>query len=263
MQALKQLAKRIPGVRYLYHSGRRLIRYLYRSARRLYVRCTLRYKGTEDIFTDFALKNTWGGKDSISGRGSDAAQTRVIIEKLPVLFRDLGISTILDIPCGDFHWMNKVSLNGVDYIGADIVHDLIQGNKEKYESKDARFLHLNLIDDELPRADLILCRDCLVHLSFKDIFLALRNISRSKSEYLLTTTFPSRKENRDILTGEWRPLNLEIPPFDFPEPLRTINEGCTEGDGAYSDKSLGLWRIEEIEKDLYKMPDQRQIIRSA
>jgi hypothetical protein len=235
MQGVKQVAKKIPG-----------IPYLYRFLRKLYLGYKLKNTDTEKIFTDIFRRGKFGGKDSDSGPGSDLYQTRVIIKELPKLIRDLNISTILDIPCGDFLWMNSVNLDGVDYIGADIVNDLIQNNREKYERKNVNFRHLNIIDDELPKVDLILCRDCLVHLSFKAIFLALDNIFCSKSEYLLATTFTSRKKNRNIFTGEWRTLNLEIPPFDFPEPLRIINEACTECEGAYSDKSLGLWRIEEI-----------------
>ena len=241
MQVVKQLTKKIPGVPYLY-----------RSLRNLSLIYKLKNKDTKEIFTNIFRGNRFGGGDSVSGPGSNLSQTRIIIKELPKLLWDLNISTILDIPCGDFHWMNRVSLDDVDYIGADIVNDLIQDNKEKYKRKNLKFQHLNIIDDELPKVDLIFCRDCLVHFPFKDIFLALHNICYSESEYLLTTTFPSRKKNRDILIGQWRPFNLEIPPFDFPVPLRIINEACTEDEGAYSDKSLGLWRIEKIKKSLTK-----------
>ena len=148
--------------------------------------------------------------------------------------------------------MNTLNLEGVDYLGADIVDGLIQDNMEQYVRKNVKFQYLDLIHDELPKVDLIFCRDCLVHFPFKDIFLALHNICSSGSGYLLTTTFPSRQGNGDRLTGQWRPLNLEIPPFDFPEPRRIIHEACTEGEGAYHDKSLGLWRIEDIKKSLTK-----------
>ena len=36
---------------------------------------------------------------------------------------------------------------------------------------------------------MILCRDCLVHLTFDDARAALQNLRRSGSKYLLTTTF--------------------------------------------------------------------------
>ena len=186
----------------------------------------------------------------MSGVGSTLYQTRVIIRELPTLFQELNVTRILDIPCGDFHWMRSVNLKGVDYIGADIVKELIQNNKEKYQREKVNFQHLNLISDKLPVVDLILCRDCLPHFSFEDIFHALINISYSEAKYLLTTTHPSTKNNHDIYTGQWRPLNLEIPPFNLSTPIRIINEECTVDNGAFSDKSLGLWRIKEIGKNL-------------
>jgi hypothetical protein len=49
-----------------------------------------------------------------------------------------------------------------------------------------------------------------------------------------------------IADGDWRPLNLQRPPFGLPAPHRIIVEGCTEEGGAYRDKALGLWRIAEL-----------------
>jgi hypothetical protein len=93
---------------------------------------------------------------------------------------------------------------------------------------------------------MILCRDCLVHFAFDDVFRALRNIAGSGAAYLVTTHFAGDRDNRDIVTGEWRPLNLERQPFHFPRPLRVITENCTEDHGIYADKSLGVWRISDL-----------------
>ena len=85
-----------------------------------------------------------------------------------------------------------------------------------------------------------------MHLSIADICSALGNIKSSQIAYLLTTTFPNCEENEDITTGDWRLLNLEKPPFNFPTPLRLINEQCSESGGLYRDKSLGLWQVQDI-----------------
>ncbi len=245
MGTVRQLVKKIPGAMYLYRLFVKKIpgvMYLHR----LHIRRKLENASTEEIFTDIFTEQKWKVKDSVSGPGSDIDHARVIIKELPILFRDLSISTMLDIPCGDFHWMNSVNLDGIDYIGADIVEEIIRKNREKHKRENLRFQHLNLIVDDLPEVDLIFCRDCLIHFCFNDILLALRNIHNSRSQYLLTTTTPSQKNNHDILTGEWRPLNLEVPPINLPKPLRIINEGWSYCNSRYSDKSLGLWQIEEI-----------------
>jgi hypothetical protein len=54
--------------------------------------------------------------------------------------------------------------------------------------------------------------------------------------------------------GQFRPLNLEAPPMSLPAPMLMINEGCTEGDGKYQDKSLGLWRMLDIRAWLEGQP---------
>lgn len=219
----------------------------------------MKFRTPEAIFTDIYERKGWNGKDSVSGPGSDISQTRILIEELPNLFNDFGICKVLDIPCGDFYWMNKVNLNGIDYIGADIVKTLIEGNRKQYSDFGFQFINLNLINDNLPKVDLVLCRDCLVHFSFSDIFLSFANICSSESKFILTTTFPNTKENKDILTGQWRPLNLEIAPFYLPQPLRIINENCTE-DTSYEDKSLGLWKVEDIQKCRNKKAKQFEVV---
>lgn len=237
LETIKLFAKKIPFV----SSSYRLLRHAVTSPPPP--------PTTEDIFTKIFKENEWGGRSSVSGLGSDPEQTRKIIEELPALLNDLGVATMLDIPCGDFYWMKTVDLDGINYLGADIVKDLVQDN-DKYRTNTINFICANIMTDDLPQVDLVFCRDCLVHLSFADMFRALKNIYASGSTYLLTTTFPERTENRSITTGEWRPLNLELQPLNFPPPLRTILEGCTEDNGLYKDKSLGLWRISDLRKCL-------------
>jgi SAM-dependent methyltransferase len=197
-------------------------------------------------FTHAYENNVWAGRDSRSGSGSELDQTQTLIAELPPLFRALGVRSVLDIPCGDFHWMSRVDLSGIDYVGADVVAPIIERNQGRHGAANIAFRRLDLASDRLPKADLILCRDCLVHLSYRHIFRALRNMVASGSTYLLTTTFTDRSVNSDCATGSWRVLNLEKAPFLLPPPIRIVSEKCTENDGIYTDKSLGLWRLSDI-----------------
>lgn len=199
-----------------------------------------------ETFRHIWRSNHWAGSESVSGPGSGDDQTAAIRAALPVLFRRLGVRSILDLPCGDWQWMAKVPLEGIDYAGGDLLTEVVEANRERYGGPGRRFLQLDLMRSPLPSADLILCRDCLVHLSFEDIGAAIANLERSNITWLLTTTFPGERENADIVTGDWRPLNLEAPPFRFPPPVELLNEQCTEGRGAFSDKSLGLWRHAQL-----------------
>ena len=207
----------------------------------------LRFSGKtpEQVFTEEFRRNrrVWKDRDSASGPGSSLAQTEAVRRALPGLLRELGCRSLLDAPCGDFFWMKLLELD-VDYIGGDIVAELVRENQRRYGDARRRFVHLDLLQDELPRADLVLCRDCLVHLSFEHIRQALANIRKSGCRYLLTTTFVDRDANADILTGLWRPVNLQLPPFGFPEPVRLIDEESPLPD--QRDKRLGLWKVEDI-----------------
>ncbi len=235
MGKLRALAKRLP-----------LVPDAYRFTRRGLENYRLSRMAPEAIFSDIYVQRAWNGQESVSGPGSDLHQTRTIAKAIPEILSEYKLKSILDIPCGDFNWMKTVNLEGIEYIGADIVQAIVDGNNEKYARKGVSFVKADLINDPLPDADLIFCRDCLVHLSQANIFKAFKNMRRSTAKYLLTTTFPARSENRDIPTGRWSALNLELPPFRLPKPLRAITEGSTEDNGRYADKTLALWEIAQL-----------------
>lgn len=197
----------------------------------------------KEVFLNIFNENHWGGTDSISGPGSDLTQTKILIETLPKLFEEYKIKTMLDIPCGDFYWMSNVDLSNVKYTGADIIDNIIDKCKSNHPLYD--FKIMDLVNSELPYVDLIFCRDCLVHLPYEMIKKTLINIKNSKSKYLLTTSFINH-DNIDTHLGGWRPLNLTKGPFNLPEPILIINEGCTENNNAYIDKSMFLWEIISI-----------------
>ena len=123
---------------------------------------------------------------------------------------------------------------------------MIEKNSRQFGNEKISFQCANLADSDLPKVDVIFSRDCLVHLSFEDALKIIDNFKRSGSKYLLTTTFTSRTENKDLGNSFWRALNKQLAPFNFPEPIKVINEHCTEGNGLFKDKSLGLWLLEDI-----------------
>lgn len=189
--------------------------------------------------------NLFAGTESLSGKGSSLAQTTVLRRELPHLLDEFGIREFLDAPCGDCHWIAELDWKSVRYIGVDVVPDMIAGNRERLSGRGMEFLVANLCADPLPRTDMILCRDCWVHLDYRQIAACLENFRRSGAEYLLATTFPGLGSNRNLRMAIWRPLNLQAAPFNFPAPVRLIEEGCTE-EGNFADKSLGLWRLTDI-----------------
>lgn len=194
------------------------------------------------IFAEIYRTRRWGGV-SASGPGSDLVRTAELRKALPDLVRRLGVRTVLDAPCGDFFWMKELVGFAERYIGVDVVPDIVEANRRSWPAVDFRCL--DITTEDLPPSDLILCRDGLVHLSYAGIYAALARFRKSGARWLFATTFPDH-DNADIPDGNWRPLNLEKAPFSFPKASFLLNEGCPELRGEYRDKSLGLWRIEDL-----------------
>jgi hypothetical protein len=202
----------------------------------------------EPLFTKIWKSNLWGAETSRSGLGSEDEETARLRADLPLLFQALQVRTLLDLPCGDFRWMSRTNCYLDRYIGADIVEEIVTRNIGLFATLDGRteFRKLDLLSDTLPAADAILCRDCFVHLSYANIGKALANLSASNLRWLIATTFTDLQENHDAIDGDWRPLNMEAPPFGLPPAFAILNEGCKEAGGGYADKSLGFWRIADL-----------------
>jgi hypothetical protein len=198
----------------------------------------------EKLFNIIYQENHWRDSESASGTGSNLKNTQEVIRVVNSTIHSLKIKSMLDIPCGDFNWMRNVDLQQVKYLGGDIVKALIDDNIGKYETKDVSFLHMDMLTADLPAVDLIFMRDCLIHLSYKDIKKALASVKKSQSLYWMTTTFVNHR-NRNIITGDFRPVNLQAEPFNFPAPLSIASEQFSE-DERFADKSLAVWRIADI-----------------
>lgn len=195
------------------------------------------------VFDWIYQSNKWGSSESRSGKGSDLLQSEGVRTGLPALWQELGVHSILDLPCGDMNWLGTLDLSGYDYTGVDIVEALIENNRAAYP--EHRFLQLDICHDLLPAADFLLCRDLFVHLCFDDIKLAIENLHRSPVRYLCCTTFTEIEQNQDKLTGKHRRLNMCQPPFNWPEPAFLIADGAA-GVPPRQGKSLGLWEVSNL-----------------
>jgi len=215
---------------------------------------------TGDLQKHFTLiyeKNIWNGKESRSGTGSDLVNTEYMRPMVVEIINSLGIESMIDLPCGDFNWMRKIieQLQIKSYLGGDIIPAMLKDNELKYSGMPIlaapKFACINMLNEVPPKADLIFCRDGLVHFSFKSAMRILKNFVASGATYLLTTTFiDAKRKPFDIVDGEWHPLNLYLPPFNFPPPKDLIVEKCTEGNGLFADKCLALWKLSDLKRFL-------------
>ena len=175
-------------------------------------------KSVEERFNRIYSTNYWLDNESRSGTGSNLRSTENIRFHLPKILEKFNIKKLFDAPCGDFNWMSQVLKSvEIDYLGSDIVKDLIVSNK-KYENNKIKFSKSDIIVDKLPASDLMICRDCLFHFSYEDIFLFLNNFLSSDIKYILLTSNLNEEykfENKDIVTGDYRKIDLFSKPFNF------------------------------------------------
>ena len=162
------------------------------------------------------------------------------------MLQKYSIRSIFDAPCGDLNWMKLlIPKINIKYIGGDIVKDLINSHNLAYKDVNTSFVHIDLIKDKFPYSDLMICRDCLFHLSYKDTRLVLKNFIASTTPYILTTTYKNYGSfsNKDILTGEFRMIDLFSRPYSFdPNPIERIDDWIHPE----HEREMCLWSREQI-----------------
>jgi hypothetical protein len=171
------------------------------------------------------------------------AYTAQLRAELPALFDELGVRTLLDAPCGDPNWIRAVEWRSpIRYIGGDISPALVADNTSCFSATDRTFVVLDIRRDPLPAADLWLCRNWLFHLPERDIFATLANYVRHNIPYLLTPSHPGCRLNTDAPTGEFRLLNLELPPYNLGRPQCVVSDWVPE----FAKRNLALWSREQV-----------------
>ncbi len=208
----------------------------------------------QEKFSYIYKSKYWRGAEggSLSGGGSNEQSTSILINELISFIKTNNIKSILDIPCGDWKWMSTVNLGNINYIGCDIVPDLIEANNNKYKNKSVNFFVKSLIDDELPDSDFIIIRDLLVHLDDEDIIKCLKNIKKYNYKFIGITNYPGLEVNKRRILGDyfrlgdkWRPMNLSKEPYNLPNPtynLSDINNLSTIDKKKY----ISVWKSENF-----------------
>ena len=180
-------------------------------------------------FQDIYRKNVWG-EHVRSGIGSTVgyavSATKVLSSVIAYIKKQLDITRvrILDAPCGDMTWMQHLlkTRNDIDYTGFDIVPELNSGTQNKFQ-------------------DLVFSRMMLQHIHNDDVSKDIEEVSTSGSKFILMTSFPNNRENRELQKpGErFHLIHFEIPPVSLPPPLCYSRDGSEEDNLHY----LHLWRL--------------------
>lgn len=222
-----------------------------RFADEVQLRKITRTLNPEERFTKIYLWNFWRAAESRSGPGSSLLYTEKLRRQLPEMFRRFSIKTMIDAPCGDFHWMRHLMEEcDIVYVGGDIVQPMIEQDQRDYANDHIRFVHLDITKGPLPNVDLWFCRDCFCHLSVADIRASLQRFAESDIPYLFAShvSAPLVPHNHDIVSGDFRPVALFEPPFSLPrDVLYRIDD--VYGDDK-SSSEMCLWTRQQVAQAL-------------
>jgi hypothetical protein len=111
--------------------------------------------------------------------------------------------TLLDLGCGDFNIGNQLVKHTKKYIAVDIVEELINHNKEKFKADNLEFKCLDIAVDDLPKADCVILRQVLQHLSNAEVQSVVNKLFDFKY-VILTEHIPKGNftPNKDIISGQ-------------------------------------------------------------
>ena len=192
----------------------------------------------EEPFATAYINGDWGGIGSqpyFSGTGSLPENMGPYLQVVNDYIRANAIESVVDLGCGDFRASAALDLDGVRYLGVDIVSTLIEHNSRHFGREQVSFARLDIGRDPLPEADLCLIKQVLQHWSSADILALLPRLDVYDHVLILDGWLSASATpglNLDIPTGgraRHGGLYLEAPPFDWPiDVLHSYRSGVEE-----------------------------------
>lgn len=154
--------------------------------------------------------------------------------------RKYQIKTVVEFGCGFWNYAKLVDWTGLTYDGYDVVLGPVRYNAGTYGAANIRF-HQLVDGVELAPADLLICKDVLQHLPTEDVLHYLATFKELFSYMLIfNASTPEENLNGPIGHGEFRPLRLDLPPFD--EALEVVDGWDGSHSGAAHDEQACLLR---------------------
>lgn len=184
------------------------------------------YSQEEDLyekrFVTIYRDKLWGvneENEGYSGGGSDLENVRPYYVYLTNFLREHDIRSVVDLGCGDWTFSRFIDWTDIDYIGYDVVDSVIQKDQARYGSSHIQFIHANFLNEEVPQADLMICKHVLQHMPNQDVMAFLKLLPKFK-HCLILNAAPTEEGNQEHLIRDvfpfWedRGIDLTQAPFN-------------------------------------------------
>ena len=166
------------------------------------------------VFDEMYKRNLWGFG---SGHGSLPRVTKSYRSMLENFIKDNGITTVVDLGCGDWQFSQQIDWGEANYLGLDIVDSLIKENDSRFGTEKVHFEVAPKDFKQLPKGDLLVVKDVLQHWPNADVKKFLSAI-KTRYKFVLTTNCIDSElpVNENIEMGGFRGLDIRIAPFNTP-----------------------------------------------
>ncbi len=137
-------------------------------------------------FDRIYLEKQWGEGDEPSGSGSYGAWAREYVAFIGDLVAETGAKTAVDVGCGDFNVGSRLCGLFERYEALDVSRVIIERNAARFAHlRHVRFAVADATRDPLPRADIVMIRQVLQHLTNVQIEAILRNAETSGTQLVV------------------------------------------------------------------------------
>jgi SAM-dependent methyltransferase len=137
-------------------------------------------------FDEIYKKAYWRQGESLSGVGSEGLWADLYCAAVEGLVSQYGFQYAVDAGCGDFRVGQQLAPLFQKYYAVDVSSFIIQKNILKFSDlPNVEFRQVNLVEQLVPRVDLIMIRQVMQHLTNQQISAILENFRLSGSAYLL------------------------------------------------------------------------------
>ena len=163
------------------------------------------------VFDDIYKSNTWGFG---SGHGSLPSVTKGYRALLETFIRENNVRSVVDYGSGDWQFSKLVEWGDIEYTGVDVVPSLTAENTTKYGNQKRTFLTISPGSNDIPDADLLICKDVLQHIPNQAVQEFVANVLPKFKYALITNCILSPEPvNSDIGAGGFRGLDIRKAPF--------------------------------------------------
>jgi SAM-dependent methyltransferase len=137
-----------------------------------------------------------------SGPGSSPAnrvEYRAFVERF---IEANGVRSVTDLGCGDWQFSRLIDWSQVEYLGLDLVPEVVAQNRNRFAGDNIRFDVFSVIDN-LSGGDLLLSKEVVQHLPNKVVAEYLA-IIRQKYKFALLTNTRHADNQSEYRYCRWR-----------------------------------------------------------